>query len=314
MNRIIFVDDEPRLLDGLRRSLWSRRSQWDICFAENGALALELLERWPVDIVVSDFRMPGMDGGQFLQEVRRLSPDTVRVVLSGHTDEHDLMALVGVAHQFLIKPCPPNALVNMIERILSARAGLASLPLRKPMTALEALPCSTAALEDLERLTAGPSPSDDELAAVIERDVGLASKALQLVNSSFFAPAAKVTSLREASRRLGSTALRGLSHELVQSQSRTEPGDDGRLARLHSHALATARRTRSDDDFCAGLLHVVGPLAMAACSGTEPGASTFTDRSAAASAGAYLFELWGLPPEVVYAATRQVLECEGCSQ
>jgi CheY-like chemotaxis protein len=311
MNRLLFVDDEPRLLDGLRRSLWTRRNQWNISFADNGPEALELLERWPVDIVVSDFRMPGMDGGQFLQKVRRLSPDTVRVVLSGHTEESDLLALVGVAHRFLIKPCPPNALVNMLERILAAREGLTSLPLRRPMTALETLPCSTAALDDLERLTAGPSPSGDELAAVIEGDVGLASKALQLVNSSFFAPAAKVTSLREASRRLGSTALRGLSRELVRSQSRTETAEGGRLTRLRSHAVATARRARSDDAFSAGLLHVAGPMALAACNGTEAAAST--DRSAAASAGAYLLELWGLPPEVVYAATRQVLACEGCA-
>jgi DNA-binding NtrC family response regulator len=121
MHRILFVDDEPHVLDGLRRALRGWSSRWELRFAASGQAALALMETTAIDAVVTDFRMPQMDGRGLLEAVRRLHPATARLVLTGHADENDLLEVVAVAHQFLHKPCDTPRLVGAIERVLSMR-------------------------------------------------------------------------------------------------------------------------------------------------------------------------------------------------
>src|ERR1017187_3520493 len=83
MKRILFVDDEPILLDGLRRMLLPHRARWETMFAGGGDAALRMLEACPCDVVVTDLRMPGMDGVQFLERVRDRFPGIVRIILVG---------------------------------------------------------------------------------------------------------------------------------------------------------------------------------------------------------------------------------------
>ena len=101
MYRVMFVDDEMGVLDGLRRGLRGQAPVWDMQFVDSPTLALALLGDSPVDAVVADFKMPGMNGGQLLRAVRERWPDTSRLMLSGHTDEDDLLGVVTVAHRFL---------------------------------------------------------------------------------------------------------------------------------------------------------------------------------------------------------------------
>lgn len=82
--RILFVDDEPNILSGLRRLTRTRKEEWETHFCENAKDALALMQRHEMDVVVSDMRMPVMDGAAFLSEVRRLHPGTIRVILSGY--------------------------------------------------------------------------------------------------------------------------------------------------------------------------------------------------------------------------------------
>ena len=130
MLRIMFVDDEQRVLDGIRRNLLSHRPIWDMQFVANAPAALSAMEVQPVDVVVADFRMPGMDGGHLLNAVRDRWPDTGRLMLSGHTDEDDLIKVVSVAHRFLDKPCDRDVLVTAIEQALWLRAALEATPIR----------------------------------------------------------------------------------------------------------------------------------------------------------------------------------------
>lgn len=116
--RILFVDDEPALLEGLRNLLRRDRDRWDMAFAIGGAAALEELARQPADLVVADLRMPGIDGLSLLSEVRRQWPATARMVLSGHAEEDMAWRATAVAHQFLSKPIEPDALRGVIERTL----------------------------------------------------------------------------------------------------------------------------------------------------------------------------------------------------
>ncbi len=79
--RILFVDDEPRILDGLRRMLRSKRKEWEMSFVGSGAEALSLLGEHAFDVVVSDMRMPGMDGAALLDHVKARHPEVVRIIL-----------------------------------------------------------------------------------------------------------------------------------------------------------------------------------------------------------------------------------------
>ncbi len=101
--QILFVDDEPMLLQGLQRMLRPFKSEWDMAFVESGQEALNKLREHPFDVIVTDMRMPGMNGAELLKEVVRLYPSMVRIVLSGHADKELVSQCVGVAHQYVSK-------------------------------------------------------------------------------------------------------------------------------------------------------------------------------------------------------------------
>src|SRR5664279_320359 len=101
--QILFVDDEPMVLQGLQRLLRAFRNEWDMAFVASGQEALAQLAEHPFDIIVSDMRMPGMNGAELLKEVMRRYPAMVRIVLSGHADRDLVTQCVGVAHQYISK-------------------------------------------------------------------------------------------------------------------------------------------------------------------------------------------------------------------
>jgi len=86
MRRVLLADDEPRILEGLRRKLRSQRNEWDMAFAPGGETALAIMEATPFDVIVSDMRMPEMDGDTLLTQVRNMHSQVVRIALSGHTE------------------------------------------------------------------------------------------------------------------------------------------------------------------------------------------------------------------------------------
>jgi response regulator RpfG family c-di-GMP phosphodiesterase len=113
--RVLFVDDEPNVLEGIQRTL---RKQVELQTASSGAEALRLMrETGPFALVVSDMRMPAMNGTQFLAKVREQEPDTVRMILSGQADLEDTIAAVNEGHiyRFLSKPCPSDRLLAAVE-------------------------------------------------------------------------------------------------------------------------------------------------------------------------------------------------------
>jgi len=115
MGKILFVDDEPRILDSIWRNL---HRQFKISTATSGEEALKkLMKEGPYEVIVSDMRMPGMDGTRFLSEAHKLAPDTVRILLTGQADMNDAVAVVnqGQIFRFLTKPCSPPTLANAIQ-------------------------------------------------------------------------------------------------------------------------------------------------------------------------------------------------------
>lgn len=115
---ILFVDDDPEILSGFQRSL---KKEFKIDTAAGGAVALALSEeREPYALVVADMRMPGMNGIDFLTELERRAPDTIRIMLTGNADQKTARDAVNQGHvfRFLVKPCPQE------ELVLALKAGL----------------------------------------------------------------------------------------------------------------------------------------------------------------------------------------------
>src|SRR5262249_47188868 len=140
MRRVLFVDDEPRILEGLRRMLRPQRDEWEISFAPGGEAALALMEASPYDVIVSDMRMPIIDGATLLCKVRDLYPHVVRIVLSGHAELATALKVVPVAHQFLAKPCDSQMLRVAVERACHLKALLSDESIRRTVTSVGDLP------------------------------------------------------------------------------------------------------------------------------------------------------------------------------
>jgi len=114
-NKVLFVDDEVNVLSGITRQL---RKSFEISTAPGGPEGLSMLESdGPFAVVVSDMRMPGMDGIQFLRQVKDRSPDTVRMMLTGNADQQTAVDAVneGNIFRFYTKPCPPQDLRRAVE-------------------------------------------------------------------------------------------------------------------------------------------------------------------------------------------------------
>ncbi len=121
--RVLCVDDEPNLLAGLANVL---RRRYDVATAPGGPEALRLIAASPpFDVIVSDYRMPAMDGAEFLRRAREISPGTVPVLLTGHATLEGAIAAVneGRVFRILLKPCPPEILLGAIaEAVAQGRA------------------------------------------------------------------------------------------------------------------------------------------------------------------------------------------------
>lgn len=330
--RILFVDDEPQLLGGLRRMLWDRRDVWDMQFAEGAAKALALLEEAPVDVVVSDVRMPGMDGPEFLEEVRRRWPGTTRMILSGHSDRDFVFRSVKPAHQFLSKPCAPDDLKAAIDRVLRLGEIFTDARLRDTISRIETLPVLPAVFTELTEELRSQNASIKTIGEILSRDIGLATGLLKLVNSSFFGLPRRISSVEQAVTLLGLETLRALvlSHALFSRfDARRYPGFG--LEILWDHSLGVARCARGlatlegadkavkDTCFMAGLVHDMGKLILAELFEQEYLLILDAARSrnvttwqaemevlgvSHAELGAYLLGLWGFEESVVAGVAR----------
>jgi putative nucleotidyltransferase with HDIG domain len=323
--RILFVDDETMVLDGLRRMLHSQRHEWTMHFALGGGEALTHLADQPVDVILTDMRMPGIDGAALLAEVARRFPATIRMVLSGQTDEAAALRAMPVAHQFLMKPCDLATLRAVITRAIRLRDLLAEPLLRTIAGEIDLLPPVPSTYFSLGRALGDSASSISDIAGIIGRDPALTSKLLQVVNSSFFGQRREVASVTQACTLLGT----GLIRNIVMAQELFAGGVWGQcpvalVEEECQHALAVAGLVRMmpqggptpDVAVAAGLLHDVGKLVL--LSRQFDGAMLDREQSqregrplfeveherlgvSHAEIGAYLLGLWGLPLGVVEA-------------
>ncbi len=326
MMRILFVDDEPQVLESLRDALRPRRREWSPSFATGGEAALTELAGERFDVVVSDMRMPGMDGATLLRRVQELQPDAVRIMLTGSTDREVLARAASVVHRFLSKPCD----LDELARVVGEAGALGDRPGDDRLHHLAAgatlLPSAPLLYAELSALVASESAGMREIAQVIERDVAITAKVLQLVNSAFFSLPRPIARIEEAISYLGLGTLKAivLSAEAMGAFRPAPPIDDFPIERLERHAAAAASLARElvtapaarDKAFTAGMLHNIGWLVLAAYepehvaavlamakAGDRSLTSIEHDRgeSSHALVGSHLLELWGLPKTIVTA-------------
>jgi DNA-binding NarL/FixJ family response regulator len=138
--RVVFVDDEVNVLNAMRRTMRCMKDEWNMEFLSSGPAALASLAKTPADVIVTDMRMSGMDGWEVLAEVKRLYPQTVRLVLSGYAEPGAIMRLVGSAHQYMAKPGDSDALKAAIAQTQLMRTVLSNESLALLAGEVRALP------------------------------------------------------------------------------------------------------------------------------------------------------------------------------
>jgi len=325
---ILFVDDEPRILGGIRRMLRTYRDRWDMSFAEGGEAALATLRERPCDVIVSDYRMPGMDGADLLERVRSDYPATARVILSGQTNEENLLGIMVLAHEILTKPSTPEQLVATLERLVDVRLPSSGVGPRRELVAIESLPSAPHTLVDLIAALDAEDASAQSVGTVIEQDPAATAKVLHLVNSSAYTAGRTVSNVAQAVALLGLHTVRGLvlMHDLIRTFDAAGELPVEWINGLTVHSLETSRLARllaagrewESQAFTAGLLHEVGQLALASSQPAEFGSvlaawresddaeplSTFELAAFGVShidVGENLLRLWGLPTPVIEA-------------
>jgi len=327
--RILFVDDEPRVLTSIRRMLHGLRTEWHMQFAESGPEALSMLAEAPCDVIVTDMRMPGMDGVQLLTEVKNTYPHMVRIVLSGHSDKEMIFKSVRPAHQYLSKPCDAEVLKSAVSRASALRDLLAQESLKSVVSNLDSLPSLPSLYAEIMDELRNENSSMQKVGEIISRDLGMTTKILQLVNSAFFGIPRRVENPALAVNLLGLDIIKGLVLTVeVFSEFDQDKLNAFDLERLWTHSISTGELVKRivqgeekdrqiiDDAYIAGLLHDVGKLILVEHFPDEhkkiielaknenirlSDAETRVLGAGHAEVGAYLLGLWGMTDPIVEA-------------
>lgn len=327
MNRILFIDDEQSLLDGLRRSLRSRRDDWEMVFVTEPGGAYQAARESSFDIVISEMRMHQTSGVEVLEHFRNEHPETARFVLSGQAELQNVMRAVPLAHQYLSKPCECTVLEGAVARALELKRLLGDGTCRHALGEIDSLPSLPDTYAEITRALTDPESGIDSIAEIIERDMAMSAKMLQLVNSAFFGLPRQVSEISQAASLLGIDMMRDLvlAVEVFRPPPNANAGVLAFLSTLQDRATWTggiARRmftdrTRATAAFTAGVLHDIGlvlsatllpeRLEQSIAWSKEHGRPLHEAEAELfgvghAEMGAYLLALWGLPYPILEAA------------
>ena len=337
---IVFVDDEEAILASLR-SLF-RKSGHALHTFTSAADALEFIKRTPVDLIISDLRMPVMTGVEFLNHVTAVNTQAVRVVLSGYEDKTIVMNALaqGLAHHFVLKPWDDAALKTLVYQSLTRLGDLRRQHLEDILGSIDSLPSPPKFQAKLRALLARDNVSLDDLAREIEGNPPIVAKLLRVANSVYYAARKSVTSVREAVAFIGTEYVAGLvsAMEVFHNFSNSSGNNvNDQIEILWSQAIKRSSIARSIADrwpgpgsphqaHVASLLQDIG-FAVRLC--TDPGkyaeytrlrqSGVMTLYEADASVfgithddvGAALLEYWNLPSEIVEAVAHHHRRSEG---
>jgi HD-like signal output (HDOD) protein len=313
----------------LQRMLRPMRHEWNMTFAQGGEEAISVLEPGCYDIVVSDMRMPGMNGAQLLTEVMKRHPEVVRIILSGQSDEEAMLHSVGLAHQYLSKPCDADTLRATLARACAQRDLLTNKPLQQVISRMVSLPSLPSLYAEIVAALQSGDVSTRQVGNIIAKDIGMTAKILQVANSSFFGLPRPVSCPIQAVSVLGIETMKTLVLSCqVFSLFNTTTATKRIVESLQDHSMKVGNYarliavyeglTRQDieETFTAGLLHDVGKLVLMTNFPSQyvqtlqlarlknlsmVEAEQTVLEATHAEVGAYLLGLWGFSSPVVEA-------------
>ena len=325
--KILLVDDEEKVLQALERTFAS--AGYQIFSATSGEDGLTILAAEPFDLVISDMRMPGMDGHQFLKQVKALCPTTMRAILSGFAEGKDVINCLrdGSARMYILKPWDNEKLLTEIDKLLQLGELFSRRQLLEVFNNLRDLPTVPELYSRVCALIENEA-GVEEIAHVVEQDQTVAAKLLQVANSVYYNMS--TGSVRQAIVYMGLTNLKTIVLGLtVLKQLDGSHGGFFSKDVLWDHADRVNRMTHTlferclgramkDNEATAGLLHDIGRILLlkdyaqpydgVSRSVFQNKASTFrdTERSLMGishdEVGGFLLNWWSLPHPIVEAA------------
>lgn len=326
---ILFVDDEPNIISGLRRMLRGMRNEWDMEFLVGGQEAVDRINAEPFDAVVTDMRMPSIDGVAVLTAAAEKNPESIRFILSGFAEQEAMLAALGYAHRFIAKPCDADLLIGALRSTFAVRDLLPVKSLRILLGEMKSVPVLSERYTRLLKELDDPLSTTVDIAKTIEEDLGLSTQILRLANSAYFNLSRKLSNCRQAVDVLGIETVRALlmvsefyvsetadSAETCESKVLAERSlMIGGLSRQIALTL-NLDEAQIDEAATAGVLCHIGTAILrlnhfekftAAMSLVEAGTMSVIEAeremfgASHAELAAYLMGLWGFPDGVVEA-------------
>lgn len=271
---IFFVDDEDRILSGLRRMLHSQQDHWDMHFFNSGADALAALDLIEPDIVVSDMRMPHMNGAELLDQIKTKLPHCICFILSGFSEKEMILNTIKSADQFLAKPCDPKLLVSILQKAVASKHMLNSQVIQK-IKDVQQLPSLPMIYTQLSQKISEANCTFEDIDRIIRQDIAMTAKVLKLVNSAFFGLRKSISSIKQALVYLGIDVIKSivLASKLFDqfSEEETHEFQLNEIFRHSMHVGVLASQFIADTAlppdysevvFMGGLLHDVGKLVL----------------------------------------------------
>jgi len=327
--RIIFVDDEPMVLKGLQRSLRKMRDEWEMTFSSSSKEALDILGSGSFDVIVSDLRMPEMDGMQLLAEVKSKYPQVVRIILSGQVEQESTFKSVQVAHQSLSKPCDADILKHTLKKLFGLRNLLEDESIKRIVAQTETLPSLPAVYTEVITELQSSDPSVQKVGEIISADLAMTAKILQVVNSAFFGLVRKISNPKEAVMLLGTETIKALVLSVkIFSEFNQKKFAWFNFDELFNHSMSVSMFAQTisknehldqnlvNNSLMAGMFHDLGKLILVT-NFQEPYQKVLTEvgetrqnlwdleierfGTSHAEIGAYLMGLWGLEYPVIEA-------------
>ncbi|GGB49503.1 hypothetical protein GCM10011316_22030 [Roseibium aquae] len=243
---VLFVDDEPLILRGVKRHTRAFRDDWQLHFAAGGVEAVKIITRERVDLIVTDMRMPEVDGTRLLEWISEYHPEIIRIVLSGEAKLDEIYRIVGRSHRFLAKPCTPDALISVIKQVVEARGRDEDLLRGGGMALLDNLHTPAFLLGELQAKLSDETATVNDVAGIVKRDPSLSLRVLQMANSTYFKRSISTCSIRRAVSHIGLERLA----ELESVNRLGQPAPDGlpeAVAPGTASALANAAVQASEE-------------------------------------------------------------------
>lgn len=326
--KVLFVDDERQILRGIERMLDASDIEWEAEFVGSGQEALDRIKQDDeIDTLVTDMRMPGMDGAQLLEQVSIEYPHIVRIILSGQADKSTVLRAVTPMHQYLSKPCQADVLKSTVSRAVAMRNVLRSKSLEELIGSFSSLPSLPSTYQKLMKELQSEDSSLETIGEVISQDPGMTAKILQLSNSAVFGLRQEVSSASRAVSLLGIETIKSLTLSVgVFKEFESSKAIGFSVDALMRHCLEVAMASKKiassadlsvdqiNEAFTAGILHDVGKLILASA---DPDLFKSAQQKASnenipdwqaerelfgadhSAVGAHLLSMWGLPQSIV---------------